>query len=89
VPDGLDQSEPEIIQHFSGLLNEWLSHQAATHEVQEDGNVKTTMGKAGVQNLKGIMSGTKSAIEVAKSGPATDKYQKKEFDLIAWFAVSK
>lgn len=88
VPPGLDAGQPEVIEKFADALGKWLDKQAVTEEVQPDGTVKTTMSGNTVSMLNQLKGGGKKAVEAAKAGPVADKYKQKDFDLIAWFAVS-
>jgi hypothetical protein len=50
--------------------------------------VKKTMGDKSIDQLSLLKLGGKKAVEAIKAGPVADKYKEKDFDLIAWFAVS-
>ena len=88
TPSGLDDGQPEAINVFSGALHQWLDKQAVTEEIQPDGSVKKTMGDKSIDQLSLLKLGGKKAVEAIKAGPVADKYKEKDFDLIAWFAVS-
>ena len=90
VPKIIDQGEPKSIEHLSGALSSWLKSQATEEEVQEDGTFKQKMGKASLDMLNKLKSGSKSTIQKLKEeGSASHKYNKDNFDLITWFIISK
>jgi hypothetical protein len=90
VPKAVDQGEPKSIEHLSFALASWLKRQATEEEVQEDGTVKQKMGKASLDILNKLKSGSKTAIQKLKDeGSASQKFNKDNFDLITWFILSK
>ena len=89
VPKDIDQGEPKSIEHLSAALSAWLKSQATEEEVQEDGTVKQKMGKASLDMLNKLKSGSKTTIQKLKDeGSTTHKFTKDNFDLITWFIVS-
>jgi len=89
VPKAIDQGEPKSIEHLSFALSAWLKSQATEEEVQADGTVKQKMGKAPLDMLNKLKSGSKSTIQKLKEeGSASQKFNKDNFDLITWFIVS-
>ena len=89
VPKPIDQGEPQSIEHLSAALTNWLKNQITEEEVLEDGTVKQKMGKASMDVLNKIKSGSKTAIEKLKEeGTATQKFNKDHVDLITWFIVN-
>ncbi len=89
VPKNIDQGEHKSIEHLSAALSVWLKSQATEEEVQEDGTVKQKMGKASLDLLNKLKSGSKTAIQKLKDeGPVSQKFDKENFDLITWFIVS-
>ncbi|MCB0479191.1 MAG: DEAD/DEAH box helicase family protein [Crocinitomicaceae bacterium] len=89
VPKAIDQGQPESIEQLSAALSAWLKSQATEEEVQEDGSVKQKMGKASLDMLNKLKSGSKSTIQKLKEeGSATQKFSKDNFDLITWFIIS-
>lgn len=89
VPKPIDQGEPKSIEHLSLALSTWLKSQATEEQVQEDGTVKQKMGKASLDMLNKIKSGSKNTIQKLKEeGSASQKFSKDNFDLITWFIVS-
>ena len=89
VPKPIDQGEPNSIEHLSNALSVWLKSQAIEEEVQEDGTVKQKMGKAALDVLNKLKSGSKTAIQKLKEeGSASQKFTKDNFDLITWFIIS-
>ncbi|MBK8329306.1 MAG: DEAD/DEAH box helicase family protein [Bacteroidetes bacterium] len=89
VPKAIDQGELKSIEHLSSALTTWLKSQASEDEVQEDGTVKQKMGKASLDVLNKLKTGSKTTIQKLKDeGPASQKFSKDNFDLITWFIVS-
>jgi ERCC4-related helicase len=90
VPKAIDQGEPKSIEHLSAALSTWLINQVTEEEVQEDGTVKQKMGKASLDMLNKLKSGSKTTIQKLKDeGSASQKFNKDNFDLITWFIISK
>ena len=89
VPKSIDQGEPKSIEHLSSALSTWLKSQATEEEVQEDGTVKQKMGKASLDMLNKLKSGSKTTIQKLKDeGSASQKFNKDNFDLITWILVT-
>jgi len=89
VPKEIDQGEPEAIEKLATALSTWLKSQAMEEEIQDDGTVKQKMGKAAIDIINKLKSGSKTAIEKLKTeGTATQKFSTDNFDLITWFIVS-
>ncbi len=89
VPKAIDQGESQSIEHLSNALAAWLKSQATEEEVQEDGTVKQKMGKASLDMLNKLKSGSKTTIQKLKEeGSVAQKFNKDNFDLITWFIVS-
>jgi len=89
VPKNIDQGEAGVIESLSNALTIWLKSQAVEDEIQEDGTVKQKMGKATLDVLNKLKSGSKNIIEKLKTeGSASQKFTKENFDLITWFIVS-
>lgn len=90
VPKAIDQGEPKSVEHLSAALSAWLKSQAIEEEVQEDGTVKQKMGKASLDMLNKLKSGSKITIQKLKQeGSTSQKFSKDNFDLITWFIISK
>lgn len=89
VPKTIDQGEPQSIELLSKALSSWLKSQATEEEVKEDGTIKQKMGKASLDMLNKLKSGSKTTIQKLKEeGSASQKFNKDNFDLITWFIVS-
>jgi hypothetical protein len=89
VPKEIDQGEPEAIVKLATALSNWLKSQAMEEEIQADGTVKQKMGKAAIDIINKLKTGSKTAIEKLKTeGTATQKFSTDNFDLITWFIVS-
>jgi ERCC4-related helicase len=90
VPKDIDQGAPQSIEHLSAALSVWIKNQAVEEEVLEDGTIKQKMGKASLDMLNKLKSGSKTTIQKLKDeGSASQKYNKNNFDLITWFIISK
>lgn len=90
VPKPIDQGEPDHIDRLSAALTTWLRSQATEEEMQQDGTIKQKMGKAPLDMLNKLKSGSKTTIQQLKDeGSASQKFNKDNFDLITWFIVSK
>jgi superfamily II DNA or RNA helicase len=89
VRKDIDQGEPKSIENLSAALSAWLKNQATDEELLEDGTVKQKMGKASLDMLNKLKSGSKTAIQKLKDeGSASQKFNKDNFDLITWFIIS-
>jgi superfamily II DNA/RNA helicase len=89
VPKAIDHGDEVEIQKLSSALSTWLKSQATEEEVQEDGTVKLKMGKASLDMLNKIKSGSKTTLQKLKEeGAVSQKFSKDNFDLITWFIVS-
>lgn len=89
VPNAIDQGEPKAIEHLSLSIINWIKSQAVEEEIQEDGTVKQKMGKASLDLLNKLKSGSKEAVEKLKTeGTSSQKYAKDNFDLITWSIIS-
>lgn len=89
VPKAIDQGEPKSIERLSSALSTWLKNQTIEEVIQEDGTIKQKMGKASLDMLNKLKSGSKTAIQKLKEeGTASQKYNKDNFDLITWFIIS-
>jgi ERCC4-related helicase len=85
----IDQGQPQAMEPLAHALKTWLNNQKASETMQEDGTTKTTMGKAGLDILEKLKTGSKKAIEqIKEEGSTADKYSPENFDLITWFLVS-
>ncbi len=90
VPKPIDQGESKSIEQLSSALTNWLKSQATFEEIQEDGTIKQKMGKASIDLINKIKSGSKTAIQNLKEeGSISEKFNKSNFDLITWFIISK
>jgi hypothetical protein len=90
VPEAIDQGKSISIQHLSAAITSWLKSQAIQEEVLEDGTVKQKMGKAPLDMLNKLKSGSKTTIQKLKDeGSTSQKFNKDNFDLITWFIISK
>lgn len=85
----IDQGRPQAMEPLAHALKTWLNRQKAAEIVQEDGSVKSTMGKAGLDILEKLKTGSKKAIEqIKEEGSTSEKYSPENFDLITWFLVT-
>ncbi len=89
VPNDIDEGNETAIQELSTALSTWLKSQAIEEEVQADGTIKQKMGKASLDILNKLKSGSKTTIQKLKDeGSVSQKFSKENFDLITWFIVS-
>ncbi len=85
----IDHGEEAEIQKLSFSLSAWLKNQAMDEEVQADGTIKQKMGKASLDMLNNLKTGSKTTIQKLKEeGSTSKKYSKDNFDLITWFVIS-
>jgi ERCC4-related helicase len=90
VPKPIDNGEPEAIKPLTNAIEAWLKSQTVEEQVQEDGTVKQTMGKAALDMLNKLRMGSKAALDALKTeGNPSAKFTKENFDLIVWFVVNK
>lgn len=90
VPKPIDNGEAAAIKQLTNAIEVWLKSQAVEEEVAEDGTVKQKMGAASLGMLNKLKTGSKTAINTLKTeGNINAKFTKENFDLIAWFVVSK
>jgi superfamily II DNA or RNA helicase len=86
----IDSGDPEQIQKLSAALKSWLDAQTKEDTTLPDGSIKTKMGKASLDLIKKIKSGSKEAQQQLKQeGPAAEKYRADKVDLIAWLIVNE
>jgi rRNA maturation protein Nop10 len=89
VEQAIDHGDSQAAQKLADTLQRWLKLQTVTEEVQEDGTVKVTAGKATLDMLKNIKQGNSKAIAKVKTeATPTVKFDADNMDLIAWFVVS-
>lgn len=89
VEQPIDHGDSQAAQKLADMLQRWLKLQTVTEEVQEDGSVQVTAGKAALDMLKNIRQGNTQAIAKAKTEAAPiAKFDAANMDLIAWFIVS-
>ncbi|MBK7958748.1 MAG: hypothetical protein IPK03_11970 [Bacteroidetes bacterium] len=88
VPKAIDQGEPNPLSIYL-LLCHWLKSQATERRSSRRWNSKTKMGKASLDMLNKLKSGSKSTIQNwEEEGSASSKFNKDNFDLITWFIIS-
>ncbi|MCK5847997.1 MAG: DEAD/DEAH box helicase family protein [Caldisericia bacterium] len=89
VPDLVEKGDPVAIEELSKALKNWMKFQATDEEILEDGTVKNRVGAETKNLLEKLKSGDSSAVRRIKENiSVSEKYQVKNFDLIAWFLVS-
>jgi len=89
VDPKIEKGDEETIDALSNSLRKWIKSQAKNEELQEDGTVKETMGKASIELLNKLKTGNKSSMQMlAEEGSTSEKYQFEHFDLITWFIIS-
>ena len=89
IPEPIERGEEAAIQGLVSAINNWISSQAVEEEQQEDGSIKKRAGSETKDILAKLKSGDSSAVQRIKQNiKAGDKYQSKNFDLMAWFLVN-
>jgi hypothetical protein len=89
VEKAIDHGDSAATQTLANMLHSWLKNQAVTEELQADGTVKVTAGKAALEMLKNIKQGHSKAIAQAQTEAAPSvKFDADNMDLIVWFVVS-
>ena len=89
VPPDVDRGQQVAIAELVIALKSWLSSQAVQTEVMEDGTTKETIGEATKDLFGGLKRGDKKALATVKENiKFDDKFQTKNFDLVAWSLVS-
>ncbi|NUO84115.1 helicase, partial [candidate division KSB1 bacterium] len=90
VPAAIDRGEPEAVRRLSQALKTWLKSQIVEETEQDDGTTKQTMGKAQLELLNKLKSGSKAAArQIQEEPPISERYAADNVDLIVWFIVSK
>ncbi|MEQ1734725.1 MAG: helicase, partial [Bacteroidia bacterium] len=85
----IERGDSQAIQQLSNALKTWISNQAITSELQEDGTVKQTMGKAALDSLNKLKSGSVDAInELKNEGNIAQHYTTDNFELVTWILIS-
>ena len=88
VPEAVDRGEEFAIKPLSAALKSWLKRQAAEEVTDEQGNIKTRMGKSAKDVLRKLKSGDVSAVKRIKENTTVeDKFRPDNCDLIVWFLV--
>lgn len=89
VPVEIDKGKAEALDPLQKSLINWLDKQKTQEEIDEDGNVKKTMGPSAKDVLAKLKTGDKEAMDKIKSGESIDEQLKPEkYDLITWMIVS-
>jgi hypothetical protein len=90
VPQSIDHGEASAIERLSSAFKTWLKHQIVEETRQNDGTTKQTMGKAQLELLNRLKSGSKAAVQqIQKEAPLSERYDANNLDLITWFILSK
>lgn len=90
VPKALDLGEAQAVERLAAALKTWLKRQTAQETPQADGTTKQTMGKAQLDLLKQLKSGSKAALQqIQEEQPISKRYDADNIDLITWFILSK
>ena len=89
VATPIECGDSQAIQQLSNALKTWISNQAITSELQEDGTIKQTMGKAALDSLNKLKSGSADAInELKNEGNIAQHYTTDNFELVTWILIS-
>lgn len=89
VDEKIDKGDQDVIEKLQESLKQWMITQAGEEEMLEDGTITKRAGKETKDLLKCLKTGDSNAIKRVKENvSSSEKYQLKNFDLIAWFLVS-
>jgi superfamily II DNA or RNA helicase len=90
VPEPIDLGDENAINQLVKAVQNWLKKQTSEEVIQNDGSIKTGMGKEAKDILSKIRTGDTDAINrIRQNINVNDKYQPENFDLISWVFVSK
>lgn len=86
----LDVGETSEVHKYANALEKWFESQQSETHLDEKGNIIKTAGKESLSMLDKLKRGKKDAFENIKNNEKiTDKYNKENWDLIAWLTVQK
>lgn len=86
----LDIGETTEVNKYADALETWFASQQSETHIDAEGNKLKTAGKESLSVLDKLKKGKKDAFEKIKSNEKiTDKYNKENWDLIAWLTVQK
>ena len=86
----LDIGETSEVNKYAYALEKWFESQQSETHLDENGNPVKTAGKESLSMLDKLKKGKKDAFANLKSNEKiTDKYNKENWDLIAWLTVQK
>lgn len=89
VPDNIDTGDQNALEKLQNLLYTWIDGQIYQEDIDRDGVVKVKMGKATLDLISKIKSGSKSTLHQINDGFQLDKrFGRDNFDLITWLKVS-
>lgn len=84
----LDIGENTEVKKYASAIEKWFASQQSELHKDDAGNTVTTAGKESLSILDKLKKGKKDALETLKMNEkVTDKYNKENWDLIAWLTV--
>ncbi len=89
IPTKLEQGDAETVNQLSAMLKAWIEKQAKNTQTDEQGNTTETASQMSLDLLSSLQSGSATAVKkIMQEGSINEKYQIKNFDLIAWLLIS-
>lgn len=89
VPVEIDKGDEVALVKLRDLVWKWIEAQKITTETDEDGNEVNSAGKADLDLLQKLKSGSKKVVEqVKESGGIVNKFDNDNFDLITWLLIT-
>lgn len=86
----LDIGDKAEVKKYSDALAKWFESQTTDTEINADGTETKTAGKESISILDKIKKAKKDGISTIKDNvKITEKYNSKNWDLIAWLTVNK
>lgn len=84
----LDLGETSEVKKYTDSIQNWFTSQQSEIHKDENGNTIATAGKESLSVLDKLKKGKKEALQTVKSNEKiTDKYNKENWDLVAWLTV--
>lgn len=84
----LDIGENTEVKKYASAIEKWFASQQSELHKDDAGNTVATAGKESLSILDKLKKGKKDALETVKMNEkVTDKYNKENWDLIAWLTV--
>lgn len=85
----LDVGDATEIKKYTNAIELWFKSRQSSTSIDSDGNGIVTAGKESLSILDKLKRGKKEAVKAVKSNEKiSDKYDKENWDLIAWLTVN-